>query len=189
MDADTQTQACVLDAADALFYAHGIRAVGMDRIRDVSGVSLKRLYRCFPSKDALVEAYLRRRDQVARQALADYVAGYAEPHERLLAVFDWLYEWFGQDSFRGCAFTNAFTEVGADNQGAARAVREHQAAIRAYLRELAAATGVADPDGVGDQLLVLLAGAINTAAISGTPESARQARAVAASLLTAACAR
>jgi len=186
MDAGEQTRDRVLQAADSLFYAHGIRAVGMDRIRDASGVPLKRLYQCFRSKDLLVVAYLRRRDQVARQALDEYLTGYASPRERLLAVFDWLYEWFGQAGFRGCAFTNAFSEVGTDNLGAARAVRDHQEAMRARLRELADDLGVADPDGHTDQLLVLVAGAINTALIQGSPEPARHARAAAESLIGAA---
>ena len=182
---DVRTRDRVLDAADTLFYAHGIRAVGIDRIRDASGVPLKRLYQCFPSKDELVVAYLRRRDQAARQALNEYLTGYTSPRERLLAVFDWLYEWFGQAGFRGCAFTNAFSEVGTDNPEAARAVRDHQTAVHAYLRELADDLGVADPDDLTDQLLVLVAGAINTALIQGTPEPARHARAAAESLVDA----
>lgn len=185
MDADEQARTRVLDAADTLFYAHGIHAVGIDRIRDESGVPLKRLYRCFRSKDVLVTAYLRRRDRVARQALLEYLTDYTSPRDRLLAVFDWLYDWFGQVGFRGCAFTNAYSEVGADNQGVARAVRDHQKAFRTYLRELVQALGVADPDGCTDQLLVLVAGAINTAHICGTPEPARHARAAAASLVAA----
>lgn len=184
MDADDLARAQVLDAADRLFYAHGIRAVGMDRIRDASGVPFRRLYRCFPSKDELVAAYLRRRDRLARQALRKHVARYRNPRDRLLSVFDWLHDWFGQAGFRGCAFTNAFSEVGADNRGAARAVRNHQKAIRAYLRELAEAAGAAEPDDLADQLLVLVAGALNTALISGTPEPARHARAAAVALLT-----
>ena len=49
----------VVEAADRLFYEHGIRAVGMAQIRDASGVSLKRLYQLFPAKD------LRRRGGTA----------------------------------------------------------------------------------------------------------------------------
>lgn len=183
---DEQARTRVLDAADTLFYAHGIHAVGIDRIRDASGVPLKRLYRCFGSKDVLVTAYLRRRDRVARQALMEYVTDYPSPRDRLLAVFDWLYDWFGQVGFRGCAFTNAFSEVGADSEGVARAVRDHQKAFRAHLRELVQPLGLADPEGITDQLLVLVAGAINTALICGTPEPARHARAAAASLVAAA---
>lgn len=185
MDEDEQARTRVLDAADTLFYSHGIRAVGMDRIRDASGVPFRRLYRCFRSKDALVVAYLRRRDQVARLALAERVARHTDPRDRVLAVYDWLYDWFGEAGFRGCAFTNAFSEVGADNLEAARAVREHQLAVRGYLRDLVEAVDAADPDSLTDQLLVLVSGAINTALLVGSPEPARHARAAAASLLPA----
>ena len=55
-------QTRVLDAAETLLYGRGLQTVGMDEIRGESGVSLKRLYQLFPSKERLVEAYLRRRD-------------------------------------------------------------------------------------------------------------------------------
>jgi AcrR family transcriptional regulator len=51
-----------LDAAEELFYGRGVQSVGMDDVRGASGVSLKRLYQLFPSKEQLVEAYLERRD-------------------------------------------------------------------------------------------------------------------------------
>ena len=73
MDDDT-ARTLVLDAADRLFYEHGIRAVGMDQVRDDSGVSLKRLYKMFPAKEHLAEAVLRRRDQSFQRALAEHVA-------------------------------------------------------------------------------------------------------------------
>ncbi|WP_156769594.1 TetR family transcriptional regulator, partial [Nocardia sp. 852002-20019_SCH5090214] len=41
----------LLDAAERLMYAHGVQAVGMDRIREVSGLSLKRIYSMFPTKE------------------------------------------------------------------------------------------------------------------------------------------
>ncbi|GAA2657172.1 TetR/AcrR family transcriptional regulator [Streptomyces aculeolatus] len=185
-DADNEAaRQRVLEAADRLFYAHGIRAVGMDRIRDASGVSLKRLYRCFASKDELVEAYLRRRDRWVRGELADFVAKEATglPRERVLAVFDWLEWWFGEPDFRGCPFTNAFNEVGADSARAAAAVRDHQLAVSAYLRGLIAATGAADPDAVTNRCLVLYAGSLMFATISGTTSPAKYARETAAAIL------
>src|SRR5687767_827251 len=61
MDGATAAQQ-VVAAADRLFYERGIRTVGMDDIRDASGVSLKRLYRLFPAKEELAEEVLRRRE-------------------------------------------------------------------------------------------------------------------------------
>jgi AcrR family transcriptional regulator len=101
-----------LDAADRLFYAKGIQGVGMDELRSASGISLKRLYRLFPSKDAIVEQVLLARHRKWTEGVAAGVARETEPRERLLAVYDFLAEWFVQEDFRGCAFINSFGELG-----------------------------------------------------------------------------
>ncbi|WP_326690634.1 TetR/AcrR family transcriptional regulator [Streptomyces sp. NBC_01795] len=186
MEAETTVETRVLSAADALFYQHGVQAVGMDRIRDASGVSLKRIYQCFPSKGALVEAYLRRRDRWARTALEEHVARHVDSEERLLAVFDWLHDWFEGPDFHGCAFINAFGELGSGSQGVADAVRDHKAAVHQYLSDLVHETGAAEPDGLAAQLVLLLDGAMSTASITDSPAPARQARAAARTLLSGA---
>ncbi|WP_433857444.1 TetR/AcrR family transcriptional regulator [Streptomyces kronopolitis] len=181
-----EARARILDAAETLFYDRGIQSVGMDELRAAAGVSLKRLYGCFPAKQDLVEAYLRRRDDRWRTALAGYVTQRAEaPGARPLAVFDWLHDWFSGPDFRGCAFVNSFGELGATSDGVARIARAHKRALRAYLTDLVRDAGSAEPDVLGVQLALLVDGAITTAAIAGEPSAARQARSAAAALLTA----
>ncbi|GAB3564449.1 helix-turn-helix domain-containing protein [Amycolatopsis endophytica] len=173
MDLD-EARVRVLDAAGELFAARGIQAVGMDAIRAGSGVSLKRLYQCFPAKGDLVEAWLRRRDAWWRQSLADYVGTRSDP---VLAVFDWLRRWFGEEDFRGCAFLNAWGELGESVPGVARVVREHKDLVRAYLRS------VAGSDDLGDQIFTLVEGATVIAGVTGDPEAAGRAQAAARTLL------
>ncbi|WP_017593912.1 TetR/AcrR family transcriptional regulator [Nocardiopsis potens] len=185
MDTTTTDRARVLEAADALFYAHGIQAVGMDRIRDAARLPLKRLYRAFPSKAALVEAYLRHRDSYSRAALREHTDGIADPRERILAVFDWLHAWCGQPEFRGCAFANAYGELGEGAEGVHRAVRDHMDAVSEQLYDLAAATTAPDPRALGRQLHILLAGTLSLAAVQRGSEPALQARAAARALLDA----
>ncbi|MFI9723045.1 TetR/AcrR family transcriptional regulator [Streptomyces sp. NPDC052396] len=174
-------EARVLDAAEELFYARGLQAVGMDAIRTASGVSLKRLYQLFPSKDALVEAYLLRRDQRWRAELAHYAAARPAGGERVLAVFDWLHHWFARPGFRGCAFVNSYGELGPAHPGVTAAARSHKAAVRRYLTELVAEAGVPAP--VAGQIALLAEGAITTAAVSGDAAVAREAREAARVLL------
>ena len=50
----------ILDTAFRLFYARGIRAVGVDLIISESGVAKATFYKHFPAKDELVLAYLDR---------------------------------------------------------------------------------------------------------------------------------
>ncbi len=174
----------VLDAAEELFYARGLQAVGMDAVRGASGVSLKRLYQLYPSKDALVEAYLRRRDERWRAALAHHAGARPAGRERLLAVYDWLGLWFAEPGFRGCAFVNSFGELGATVPAVAEAARAHKEAFRAYVGELVAEAGV--PPRLTAPLVLLAEGAITTAAVTGAAGAAVEAREAARTLLDAA---
>ncbi|MEV7418179.1 TetR/AcrR family transcriptional regulator [Streptomyces sp. NPDC089919] len=182
---DAEVRTLLLDAAEELFYAHGVQAVGMDRIRERSQVPLKRLYRVFPAKEALVAAYLERRDDRWIGELTTRAAGGATPRERVLAVFDWLADWFGEPGFRGCAFLNAFGELGEAAEPVAAVVRAHKARLRALLAGLArdATASPAAAATLTDQLLLLVEGATTLAALTPSPTPAHQARTMAETLL------
>ncbi|MFI1363399.1 TetR/AcrR family transcriptional regulator [Streptomyces griseochromogenes] len=171
----------VLDAADELFYSRGIQAVGMDAVRNASGVPLKRLYALFPSKDALVLEFLRERDARWMRALADHVDARPTPEERIIAVFDWLHGWFSEPDYRGCAFINSFGELGTVSPQVAEQARHHKQAFHSYLTQLVEASG--RPAALAGHLALLAEGAIVTAALFATPEPARQARDAAHHLL------
>jgi AcrR family transcriptional regulator len=176
---DETAQRKVLDATDRLFYEHGIRAVGMDAIRDAAGVSLKRLYRLYPAKDQLAEATLRRRAATFNAALSEYTAGRGSPRERILAAFDFLHEWFSEPDYRGCPFINAFGE--GHGGGVMTTIAEHKHDFEEFFDELVAEAG--GPRDLGRELLILANGATVTAAIFGAPESALQAKDAARALL------
>jgi AcrR family transcriptional regulator len=172
-----------LDAAEKLFYGRGIQAVGMDAVRTASGLSLKRLYQLFPAKDQLVEAYLERRDLRWRGRLAEHVERHGDPQERIPAVFDWLEEWFGEADFRGCAWINSYGELGASSARVVVQVRAHKRAFRDYLARLVADAGL--PAVLAGQVFLLAEGAMVTAGITGSAESAAEAREAVRSLLRA----
>lgn len=174
----------VLDAAEELFYARGIQAVGMDEIRDASGVPLKRLYQLFPGKAQLVAGYLERRDVRWRQRLALHVEAHGDPEDRILAVFDWLREWFTEPGFRGCAWINSYGELGATSVTVTLQARAHKEAFQRYLRDLTTAAALSAD--LADQLYLLAEGAMVTAAIFASPLPAAQARAAARVLIDAA---
>ncbi|MFE0524585.1 TetR/AcrR family transcriptional regulator, partial [Streptomyces sp. NPDC058954] len=182
MDSSTAREQ-VLDAAEELFYGRGIQTVGMDDIRGASGVSLKRLYRLFPAKEQLVEAYLERRDARWRGRLAEFVARREDPEERILALFDWLEDWFGEDGFRGCAWINSYGELGATSERVVTQVRLHKEAFGKYVEGLVAAAGL--PGSLAGQLFLLAEGAMVTAGITRSTEPGRQAPPAAALLLRA----
>lgn len=177
----------LLDAAERLFYGRGVQAVGIDDIRGEAGVSLKRLYQLFPSKDHLVVAFLERRDARWRGRLAEYVEtrarGGAAPPERILAVFDWMGEWFAEPGFRGCAWVNSSGELGGVSDAVAGLARTHKAAFRRYLAGLVAEADLRPQ--LTDELLLLAEGAMVTAGIFRTTEPAAHARRAAETLMGA----
>jgi AcrR family transcriptional regulator len=162
-DEDARTR--VVEAADRLFYARGIRGVGMDAVRGESGISLKRIYALFPSKDDLVAAVLQRRTRTWNEGLAAATAGASAPREQLLAVFDFLERWFCEDDFRGCAFINAFGEMGGTSETVARLVREQKTDFQDYVERLVIELG--GTPRLAAQLALVAEGAQTTAAIGG----------------------
>lgn len=179
VDASTRQQ--IVDAADELYYSRGIGQVGMDAVRDAAHVSLRALYREFPSKEDLVVAVLGKRHDTWTTGVEAKVAEVDEPRERLLAVYDYLAEWFAEADFRGCGFINAFGELGAASPRVAQTVREHKASFQRYVDALVAEAGASAE--LGPQLAILAEGAQTTAAIAGTPDAALQAREAARRLI------
>ncbi|WP_448810122.1 TetR/AcrR family transcriptional regulator [Agromyces bauzanensis] len=188
-----EDRATLVAAASDLFYAHGIQAVGMDTVRAAAGVPLKRVYRAFRSKDELVEATLRGRDVDLAGSIRRFLALRAldSPAERVLAVFDWMHEWFAEDTFRGCAFINAFGELGDDAAHVAGPVRAHKRAFRALIRELVGELDLdaGEADSLAERLHILANGAMVTAPITGSVATADEAKTTAQVLVDAATRR
>jgi AcrR family transcriptional regulator len=171
----------ILDAAADLFYREGVRGVGVDRIAAESGVAKMTLYYHFKSKDELVVAWLRRRDEEWMSWLEAAVG--QRDGNQLLAVFDVLGDWFEQPDFRGCAFINSHAELGSSSPAAAEIVASHKHALAEYLERLARSQGAAEPEALARELLLLVDGAIVTASIQRDPRVADDAREAAARVI------
>ncbi len=176
----------VLAAAGPLFYERGIAAVGMDAIRDRAGVSMKSLYREFGSKDALVHAYLARRDEEWMAWLASRAGDPRRgPRRRLLALFGALDSWFASPGFAGCAFINAFGEAAGEGAVAERATA-HKERLQLLVGELAAQLDRARAPELTEQLMLLIEGAIVRASVGRRGDAARTARRLAEAVLAGA---
>ena len=182
----------LVDAAMRVFYRHGFHATSLDDIQRESGISRMTLYNHFKSKDELIVAAMRRRDEIFRNRLMKFVETKSKtPRGRLLAVFDFHEAWFTGDEFCGCMFINASAEFAAADSAPRRVAAEHKRDIVLYLQDLAEAAGLDAPAGVAQELNVLLEGAIVTARITGqvadggkdTGAAARLARQMAVALL------
>jgi AcrR family transcriptional regulator len=169
-----------------LFYAHGVRAVGIDRIVAESGVGKMSLYRHFRTKDDLVVAVLQHRDAAALagiEALAK--TGGKDARDQLQAVFDKLEHAVDSPAWHGCAFANTALELHDPDHPARRVAEEHKTRTTALFERLARHAGATDPHGLAAQLTLLLDGAMVAVQIHADPAAARPAAQAARALITA----
>lgn len=169
----------ILETADRLFYRQGIRVVGVDTVAAKIGISKRTLYNYFPSKDALIVAYLSRH-------LRPIEISEMPPAEQILDDFDRLERAMRRDGYRGCPFVNAVTELADPAHAAHKIAIAHKEKRRALFRKLLRQLEVADPDGLATQLMILGEGAVAQALVHGDPKMARAAREAARVLLIAA---
>jgi AcrR family transcriptional regulator len=168
----------ILATADRLFYLRGIRAVGVDTIAAEIGISKRTLYNHFPSKDDLIAAYLARRFVQHDQRPSDKA-----PVDQILGTFDALERRFAARDFRGCPFVNAVAEIGPDNRSVKKTAIAFKESRRLWFRDLLVRLGVADPEGLATQLVLLVDGSIAQDLVRDDPAMARAAKEAAKVLL------
>lgn len=171
--ADTREH--VLEVARELFYWRGIRATGIDAVAGGSGVATATLYRVFGSKDALVEAYVRRE---AAGHLEWLEASLGDPRrpagQRLGDLFTALEHITRSDVCRGCPFQMALAEIPERDHPAHREAVELKRRVRERFGELAAEHAGAEAERLADELMLLFEGAFATAVALGPPARAAE---------------
>jgi AcrR family transcriptional regulator len=178
---------------ELVFEAHGFHGASMDALVRAAGVSSRTLYKRHGSKQQLILAVLRIREDRFFASLSD---------DGVNALFDGLALWVEREGGRGCMFLRALGEFG-DREGP---IMERVAAYHARLRgEIAARIarqrekmppakadgGAKSRDGSHDvdpalveRILILFEGAAAVGAYRG-PDAARQAGQAASELLAA----
>lgn len=176
----------ILETAFRLFYAHGIRAVGIDRIIAESDVAKATFYKHFPGKDDLVVAYLDSVDRVWTDQLhAGAAAAGDAPADQLVGMYDALATACRREGYRGCAFINAAAESAPGTRVHARTLA-HKDAVRAWVRDLAERAGAVDPETLARALTLLLDGGLSSGSVDGLPDAPRVAKESARTLVAAA---
>src|SRR5262245_54284902 len=167
----------ILETADRLFYRDGIRAVGIDRIIAEAGVAKMSLYKHFPSKDDLILAVLKHREQ----GVLEFFRSAMERHGKkakspLRAFFAALKDFFESPGFRGCPFQNAAVELADPGHPGTAFVRGHKQRFSEFLRGLVEDSVGKAATKVAPAVSILVEGALVTAVIQGSPNAADVAR-------------
>ena len=173
----------ILVASYDLFSRRGIRDVGIDEVVEKADVAKATLYRHFPSKDALVLAFLARREEQWTKGFVETGARARgkNPEERLLAIFDVFHDWFASPEFDTCSFINVLLEMGPEHE-IGRSSIGYLENIRSIVRELAEEAGLRDTDSFARSWHILMKGSIISAA-EGDLAAAKRAQAMAKLLI------
>jgi AcrR family transcriptional regulator len=153
------TRARILDAASALFYAHGIRSTSADRVIAEVGITKVTFYRHFRTKSDLVVAYLEAQGAVER-AWMERIRRQGDPVGSLQALATDIGAVSCSPGFRGCAFINAAAEFSDPEEAVRAAVAAHRRWMLGEFADIAAEAGVADTENVARQLMILRDGAM-----------------------------
>ena len=165
---DSAVRQAILDTASELFYAQGIRAIGVDTIVAKSGVAKASLYRWFPSKDHLIESYLQNIYESFWQWWDKQLEKHAAPEQQLRAVLRGIVRLLDRTDFRGCPSINATSELADPEHPGRRQSRANKTEMRRRLLVLCRALGIRQPRVLADQIMLLIDGAFASAHVLGS---------------------
>lgn len=180
----------LLQNALVIFYRNGFHATGMDMLSAEIGLSKTSIYNHFRTKEDLILAVLRLRDEQFRHWLFRRMdelgsANHGGPREQLLAMYDALGEWFDQKDFKGCMFIKAAAEYQEADHPIHKQSADHKQMLETHILKLVKKAKLRLPDMLARQLLQIKEGAIVTAQLGHTQKPAQDAKYTAQCLIDA----
>lgn len=182
------TRERILKVATDLFNQNGVRAVGLQQVVDQSGLGKSLLYREFPSKDALVVAWLHEMRSVWWEATGKVIARYPDdPARQLLGIVEMVRDEVAANEYVGCVYHNTRSEFRDPQHPGHQESVQHAREIRKQLRDLARAAGANDPKQLGDAILLIIDGIYASGAVLGPSGPANLGVTLAKQLITQQC--
>ena len=179
----------LLAAARELFYTNGITATGIDSITRQARVAKMSLYNNFPSKAALVAAYIEERNAEWTTLYERRKAEARSPEERVLAVFDAYMDQadleYSAHGFKGCGMLNAAAELDLDSPVRVT-IKQHKEGVKSllekHLLEIPPVDRARAP-GLAELLSFILEGAMVCSGLEGNSGKMRAAKGIVTALL------
>jgi AcrR family transcriptional regulator len=130
---DSEPRSRLLDTASGLFYREGVNNVGVDRIVSEANVTRATFYRHFPSKEALVLAYLQKSHDLIVER-TERALMHEDPEQRLLAIGQDIASQIRSPHFKGCAFIKTAAEFEDPHGPVRKAIAAHRAWFAGVIR-------------------------------------------------------
>jgi AcrR family transcriptional regulator len=182
------TRERIIDAASRLFYAEGIRSVSVDAVAEKAKLTKKTLYYHFRSKDELIAAYLKARDQPNLTLFAKWFdetdGGIASKVE---AIFINLAKAARHRKWKGCGFLRTAAELASmPGHPAIKIGSAHKKKFEAFLGERLEAASLIETLLLASQIVLLMDGAFSVMLVHRDPTYIEAAGKAAAALVTSA---
>lgn len=168
---DTPTQ--IAARLEACFVENGFQEPGVDALRDAAGVSLRTLYKYYPSREAMIIGALEHRHERYLSFLQDGVPSPGK--DAVDHLFSRIEDWMQRECGTCCLFLNALA-AHPSNDEIRKTVTRHKDETRNLIAQLSGR-----PD-LADQLFLLHEGATAAWALM-KGDAVRSARASALGLL------
>ncbi|WP_303317033.1 TetR/AcrR family transcriptional regulator [Flavivirga abyssicola] len=151
----------IIETASDLFYHNGYNQTGINQIIAEAGVAKASMYQHFRSKEDIAVAYLVGRHALWMEKLFHFVSTEHTSKGKIISCFDYLVNWLCEVDFRGCGWQNIITDLPDDHDKIRNQAVNHKNEIRNYIHTLLKSDEtVEQADQLGDQILILLEGAI-----------------------------
>ena len=153
----------IIRTASDLFYFNGYNQTGINQIIKDANVAKASMYQHFRSKEEVAVAYLNGRHHMWMGNLFDFVAHKKSNKEKIIASFDYLLDWLNEVNFRGCGFQNIICDIPNDHDKVKAQVVSHKNDLRKWIQSKLKEDGdysSKEADELGDEILVLIEGAI-----------------------------
>lgn len=156
----TDTRQRIVTELERAFAEAGFAEQGVEALRAEADVSLRTLYKYFPSREAMIVGALEYRDRT----YFDWLAGGPENGvEHVLHPLVRLADWLGEVANTGCLFLTALSEY-PESGAIAAVVTDHKARLAdEFRRRLAAVAPDRDTAHLADTLFLLHEGVTQVA--------------------------
>ncbi|AUP78467.1 TetR/AcrR family transcriptional regulator [Flavivirga eckloniae] len=151
----------IIETASDLFYHNGFNQTGINQIIAEAGVAKASMYQHFKSKEDIAVAYLVKRHALWMEQLLNFLSTKNTPKDKVIGLFDFLTDWLCEVDFRGCGWQNIITDLPNDHDKIRNQAINHKNEVRSHIHTiLKDEYSEEQSKELGDQILVLIEGAI-----------------------------
>lgn len=155
----------LLRTASKLFLKRCYSEVGIDEIIERSGTAKATFYRHFPSKDLLVEAWLKAIHEGAEDQQQKILESEGCAVQKISDSFEALADYMEKHDYRGCPYSNSCAVTDPDNEVIRKQIEIHKHSSRNFYRKLCAeiTKDLEQAELLGDRIFILYSGATTEA--------------------------